>query len=196
MKPIFTDPLAWQQAELLMQPAFIRLIDNIRKQLDESSWKGTYQDVQLWPAGTTPDMQATVTQLQQQLEGASPEQAAEIEQTLSNMPAPYPGYRLCLQHQDQQVTVDLWDLCYQICFRNYQPVEMASPADIDTELRNLEIDTSLIDETGDVDWHRLDAKAQQIVEQVFNHLPANQAAEELPSVTSTPEQTRQAQPEK
>jgi len=32
----------------------------------------------------------------------------------------------------------------------------------------VQIDTSLIDETGDVDWQRLDAKAAELVEQVFN----------------------------
>jgi len=43
MSPKITDTVAWQQAELLMQPTFIRIIDNIRNQLDESAWKGTYE---------------------------------------------------------------------------------------------------------------------------------------------------------
>jgi len=48
-----TDTVAWQQAELLMQPTFIRIIDNIRNQLDESAWKGTYEDADLasWDDG-------------------------------------------------------------------------------------------------------------------------------------------------
>ena len=36
MYPKFKDTLAYEQANLLMQPAFIRVIDNIRKELDFS----------------------------------------------------------------------------------------------------------------------------------------------------------------
>jgi len=44
---------------------------------------------------------------------------AEVEQALPNCPPPHPGYQLTLQHQGlQQVRVDLWELCYQVCFRN------------------------------------------------------------------------------
>ncbi|MGE5656483.1 MAG: hypothetical protein ACM37W_07700 [Actinomycetota bacterium] len=46
MRPKITNMIAWQQAELLMQPAMIRVIDNIRKQLEQSAWTGTYQEVQ------------------------------------------------------------------------------------------------------------------------------------------------------
>jgi hypothetical protein len=132
MKPQFTDTLAWQQAELLMQPAYIRIIDQIRKQLEESSWKGTYQEVQ----------------------------------------TPYPGYQLCLQDKDISVNIDLWDLCFQVCFRNYSPSSITSPFSEESDKWKVEIDTSLIDDdTNDVDWNRLDAKARQLVEQVFASLP-------------------------
>ncbi len=125
MRPKIKDSVAWEQANLLMQPALIRIIDNIRKQLDESVWKGTYQDVQ----------------------------------------TPYPGYHLCLQNQDRQLTFDVWELCYQVCFNNYHQVHSVE------ESQEVEIDTSLIDETGDVDWNRLDAKAKQVVQEVFASLP-------------------------
>lgn len=83
------------------------------------------------------------------------------------MPTPQPVYQLCLQFQNQQVKFDLWELCYQVCFRNY-----SSSLD---QLANytVEIDTSLIDETGDVDWQRLDAKAGELVERMFASLPAS-----------------------
>lgn len=166
MPPKLTDAVAWQQAEMLMQPAFIRVIDNIRKHLDQSPWQGTYQDVLIWPAETTDETKAIVTQLLQQLEVASPEQAAEIKKALADLPVPHPGYHLCLQLQDQQVSVDLWELCYQICFRNY------TLSSADSESQKVEIDASLIeDDTGDVDWKRLDAKAQQLVDRVFSNLP-------------------------
>ena len=126
MKPKITNAIAWEQAELLMQPALIRLIDNIRKQLDESIWTGTYQEVHI----------------------------------------PFPGYQLCLEHKGEQRCVDLWELCYQICFTNYTLTHLES------ESIEVEIDTSLIDETGDVDWNRLDAKSRQIVDDMFSQLPS------------------------
>lgn len=164
MLPKITDTVAWQQAELLMQPTFIRVIDHIRAQLDESPWKGTYQDVLIWPDGTTDETKDIVAQLHQ-MKAASSEELVEIEQDLSHLPTPYPGYQLCLQRQGlQQVSVDLWELCYQICFRNYSPSGGAVNLAV-------EIDTSLIDETGDVDWQRLDSKAGELVKQVFANLP-------------------------
>lgn len=125
MRPKIKDPMAWQQAELLMQPAFIRLLDNIRKQLDESIWTGTYQEIQ----------------------------------------DPFPGYRLDLEHNGQKVSIDIWELCYQICFQNYRPTHTAQ------ESLEVEIDTTLIDqETGDVDWQKLEDKTRQIIEDLFARL--------------------------
>lgn len=130
MKPRIKNMLAWQQAELLMQPALIRLIDNLRKKLEESVWQGTYEEVQF----------------------------------------PIPGYLLCLQHQNHQIKVNMWELCYQICFSNYRQ------SHAEMESVEVDIDTSLIDETtGDVDWNRIDEKAKQVVEEVFASLPASEA---------------------
>ena len=165
MPPKITDKVAWQQAELLMQPAFIRVIDHIRKQLDESAWKGTYENVLIWPEGTTEEAKARVTGLVQELSGATPEKTAQIEQAIASLPIPQPGYHLYLQHGEQQFSFDLWELCYQICFRNY-----SSSLDESASLA-VKIDTSLIDETGDVDWQRLDSKAQHLVDQIFANLP-------------------------
>ncbi|MCC5635292.1 hypothetical protein LC593_05370 [Nostoc sp. CHAB 5844] len=160
MPPKITNPVAWQQAELLMQPAFIRVVDNIRKQLDASAWTGTYQDVLIWPPSTTDEMKALVTRLLQDMESAAPEQADEIRDTLARLPMPHPGYHLQLQRQEQQVTIDLWDLCYQVCFANYSPENEA-----------VDIDTSLIDEFGEVDWQSLENKTKDLVAQVFANLP-------------------------
>jgi hypothetical protein len=169
MTPRFADPIAWQQAELLMQPAFIRVIDNIRKQLEQSSWKGTYRDVQIWAEDVPPETKAQVLQLQQQLAEADPDSAAAIEQTLAHLPQPYPGYELWLEHQGQQIHVDLWQLCYAVCFDRYMP-------NMESGKEPIAIDASLIDETGDVDWQRLDDKAKQLVERIFTELPANSAS--------------------
>lgn len=166
MKPKFADIVAWEQAELLMQPVFIRLIDNLRKQLDQSNWGGTYTDVPLWAAEIPAGVREKVANLTAKLKTASPEQAAQIEQALAHLPAPSPGYQLHLRLHSQEVIVDLWDLCYQICFRNYNPQLVNADQEYPVE-----IDTSLIDETGEVDWDQLDTKTRQIVEEVFNNLP-------------------------
>ena len=67
---------------------------------------------------------------------------------------------MCLQRQEQQVNVDLWELCYQVCFLEYT----LSDDEVD-------IDTSLLDEAGDVEWNLLDKKAKKVVEAVFASLP-------------------------
>ncbi|MHC5718027.1 MAG: hypothetical protein ACYTX0_39510, partial [Nostoc sp.] len=69
------------------------------------------------------------------------------------------GYHLRLERQQQQASIDLWELCYQVCFLEYTPQEEAA-----------DIDTSLIDELGEVDWLRLDAKTKELVEQAFAKL--------------------------
>lgn len=125
MKPKFKDTLAWQQAEILMQPALIRVLDNIRKQLEDSSWEGTYEDVQ----------------------------------------TPFPGYLLCLKGGESEHQFNVWELCFEICFQNYSPTHAA------TESLDVEIDSSLIDEEGEVDWNRLDDKAKQLVQDIFANLP-------------------------
>lgn len=161
MPPKISDPVTWKQAEILMQPAFIRLVDNIRKELEISSWKGTYQDVTIWNPETTDETKTLVTQLIAELESATPEQSLKIGQNLADLPTPQPGYHLCLQRQGKEINIDMWELCYQVCFLDY-----SSKGD-----SNVAIDTSLIDDTGDVDWHHLDEKTKGIVEQVFAGLP-------------------------
>ncbi|WP_159783039.1 hypothetical protein [Sodalinema gerasimenkoae] len=124
MKPKFKSELAWQQAQLLMQPALIRVVDNIRKRLEQTSWKATYQETQV----------------------------------------PVPGYQLLLELGDRQKTLDIWELCYRVCFRDYIPTESPEQA------CEVDIDTSLIDE-GDVDWERLDEKARTVTHLVLADLP-------------------------
>jgi len=45
MLPRFKTLADWEQAELLMQPCLIRVIDNLRKELESSPYKGTYHEV-------------------------------------------------------------------------------------------------------------------------------------------------------
>jgi hypothetical protein len=166
MPPKFADSIAWQQAELLMQPAFIRVIDHIGKQLERSPWKGTYQDIQIWSEDVPITVQAQVRELQQQLVDATSAAAGKIEQMLADLPHPIPGYELRLEYQDQQISIELWDLCYQVCFDHYNPAASRLGD------QPVMIDTALIDATGDVDWQHLNQKAKQLVEQIFTDLPS------------------------
>lgn len=130
MKPTFKNTLAWQQAQVLMQPALLRVVDNIRKELESSNWKGTYKEVT----------------------------------------APIPGYHLCLSRADYQVEVDIWELCYKVCFEKYEPIRHIFSLEDETSYP-VDVDTRLLDEGGEVDWQLLESKAQQSVRKVFSTLP-------------------------
>ena len=125
MKPKINNMTSWRQAELLMQPAFIRILDWLQKKLVDSVWENSYQEVQ----------------------------------------TPIPGYRLNLEYQDQKVSIDIWELCYQVCFSNYRSTHTAE------QTVEVEIDTSLLNEKGDVNWDKLDEKALLMVENMMANLP-------------------------
>lgn len=178
--PKFQDMTVWRQAEALMQPAFIRLIANIGKQLEQSTWKGQYEDVLVWSEGIDDATKARVIQLRNELEQASngsselnTARIEEIESALATLPAPYPGYQLCLTQGTHQVCVDLWELCYRICFRDYD-VESGTSRNRgfgQPPSQSVEVDKTLFDETGEVDWDRLDDKTKGLVDQIFDNLP-------------------------
>jgi hypothetical protein len=46
MIPKFVDRLAYEQAELLLQPIYIRIVDSIRRQSETSEWTVSYEEVQ------------------------------------------------------------------------------------------------------------------------------------------------------
>ncbi|NEQ45939.1 MAG: hypothetical protein F6K00_21300 [Leptolyngbya sp. SIOISBB] len=156
----FETPQARQLADQLLQPALIRIIDNIRKQLETSDWQGTYQETQIWPEGTQESTLQRFKELQAQLSQATPEAADVIRLELTQLPQPFPGYELHLTKAEQACMVDVWHLCYCVCFQAYPVTD--GP---------VHIDESIIDqELNDVDWLVLDNKAKAIVEDVFNQL--------------------------
>ncbi len=130
MKPKFKNTEAWEQAQILMQPTFIRVLDNIRKKLEQSTWKESYEEVK----------------------------------------HPVPGYLLCLTHGEKVAKVDIWKLCFRVCFRDYNPPPTHVTGDANNQSYEVDIDTNLIDETGEVDWQLLETKAQQVVSDVFANL--------------------------
>jgi hypothetical protein len=122
MKPKFATELAWQQAELLMQPAYIRLVDQIRRQTEEN---------------------------------------ADIPVSYIEVTEPYPSNLLCLTKDNQDLRVDIWDLCFQVCFTNFEEI-CQHPE------QGAQIDEHLFDpDSTEVDWTKLDNKAQAAVAQVF-----------------------------
>lgn len=160
--PTFASTLDWQRADLLMQPTLIRVIDNIRKLLDVSEWQGTYHNKQLWPPTATTSEIAEVQDLQSQLASASPEDAEVIQQKLALLPQPYPGYELHLVQGDAFHVIDIWELCYRVCFHDYDPLMDG--------VCSVTIDTGLITEEGEVNWVKLDHKAKQLLGQIFSDL--------------------------
>ncbi|MEM1309943.1 MAG: hypothetical protein AAF892_06840 [Cyanobacteria bacterium P01_D01_bin.71] len=156
----FESPQARQLADQLMQPALIRVIDNIRKQLETSDWQGSYQETQIWPEGTPESTLQRFKELQGQLKGATPETADDIRTELMQLPQPFPGYELHLTKAEQTCVVDVWQLCYVVCFQEY-PVTNGP----------VTIDMTIIDqEANNVDWLVLDNKAKATVSSVFDQL--------------------------
>jgi hypothetical protein len=122
MKPKFATELAWQQAELLMQPAYIRLVDQIRRQTEENE---------------------------------------DIPVSYIEVTEPYPSNLLCLTKDNQELRVDIWELCFQVCFTNFEEI-CQHPEQV------AQIDEHLFDpDSTEVDWTKLDNKAQAAVAQVF-----------------------------
>lgn len=169
----FASVTAWEQANLLLQPALIRLVDNLRKRLEQTTdWQG--KDWPVWPDDTTEAQKQQVIELQQQLRQAKPEAALELEHTLAQLPTPHPGYLLTSKRTGQQVAIDLWQLQFQVCFRNYPSFDVLQPDALGETLhkhdQRVEVDTDLLDVDGEVDWDALDIKARQVVERIFMNL--------------------------
>lgn len=126
MKPQFASPEAWEQAERLMQPALIRMIDNLREFLETLDWQSRYQEVQ----------------------------------------DPIPGHQLLLEKGDHLYAVNIWDLCFQVCFTNYQPRPFIDNLPGNEEPLLVEIDLQLLQPNGEVDWAALDQKSLQCIQRL------------------------------
>lgn len=167
MTPTFATPLARAKVEQLMQPALIRVIDNIRKQLDDCQWQGKYEENLRWPAGTTEAQKQEYAALQKGLHGVPPEEHDRVAALIAKLPQPSPLYTLRLTKADRSdETIDIWGLCYRVCAQLG-----AQSGSADLALETLEADASLFDEAGEVDWRSLDDKTRSIVEDIFRSLP-------------------------
>jgi hypothetical protein len=167
------DTPPWQQAVTLMQPAFIRVMDHLRNTLERSDWAGQYETVHAWPEDITPDEQAEVLVLYDRLATVKNDAQIEaIEAQLQNFPQPIPVYLLHLTKGDRTKTMNLWELCYQICLVGYTPhIERTTFADL--PLEDVQPDHTLFDASGEVDWPGLDRKTAQVIQSAFESLDRN-----------------------
>lgn len=142
-------------AHHLMQPCLIRVIDNLRKATENLDWQSEYTQTQLWPEGTTEAQKQQVADLSAQLRQADAEDALQIEQALSQLPAPTLLYHLRLTQEERVATLDVWDLCFRLCFVDYDPKMPVT------------VDAGLVDAEGEIDWITLDEKAKILVAQAL-----------------------------
>ncbi len=161
--------LPWQQAVKLMQPAFIRVIDRLRTTLEQSEWAGQYETLQAWPSETTPAIQAEVLDLMDRIEAAADGDRPELEHRLEALPQPISVYLLHLSKAEQARTLNLWEICYQVCLADYVP-QLERPTFVDMPLEEISPDITLFDEAGEVDWPRLDLKTAHVVQAAFESL--------------------------
>ncbi|MCG9892668.1 MAG: hypothetical protein MH252_16545 [Thermosynechococcaceae cyanobacterium MS004] len=168
-----------QQAMQLMQPAFIRVIDHLRTTLAQSDWKGQYETFQTWPPETSPEVQAEVLYLLDELEAAAESDRPALEDQLAALPQPISVYLLHLTKGEPAKgepakgepahTLNLWELCYQICFLDYAP-QINRTTFAEVPLDTATADHTLLDEASEVDWTKLDLKAAAVVQEAFTAL--------------------------
>ncbi|AFY62174.1 hypothetical protein [Synechococcus sp. PCC 6312] len=137
----------WYLAAQLVQPALIRLVDQLRQQLTDTAWKSSYETVEVWPENPPGHQDPAETEPQ-------------ILYWLYLNPKDAPS-------ETQPIQINLWELCYQICFESYTPV-LDRPTIQDFQLGDVAVDRTLFDDDGEVDWNRLDTKAAEVVKTMLN----------------------------
>jgi hypothetical protein len=155
MLPTFATDRDHALASHLMQPCLIRIIDNLRKATENLDWQSEYTQAQHWPEGTTEAQKQQVAELAAQLDQADPDTAPDLEQALRQLPTPTPIYHLRLTQGDRVVTLDVWELCFRLCFVNYVPDQPVT------------VDAGLVEADGEIDWITLDEKAKTLITQAL-----------------------------
>ncbi|MEB3229232.1 MAG: hypothetical protein VKJ27_12715 [Synechocystis sp.] len=89
---------------------------------------------------------------------------------------PIPGHQLILENGDRLYRVNIWDLCFQICFANYNPRPFVDNLPDNQDELWVEIDQTLFNEEN-VDWTALDHKAQACIQTMIAALPPVNDAE-------------------
>ena len=158
-----------QKLALLLQPALIRLIDQLRLQLSTSTWQWKYETFEVWPSEVPQAQRNRYAQLQEQLDTAPEQDIEAIEAELAMMIFPIPVYQLDLWRDEAHQRVNMWELCYQICLCQYEPVfeaeSLTSPS-----LEQFPFDSKLLSEVAEIDWVYLDHRAEEVVSRLLETL--------------------------
>ncbi len=158
-----------QTLALLLQPALIRLIDQLRLQLTGSNWQWSYQTHEIWPENVPQFARDRYGQLQAQLDTVKDTEAEVLDAELATMVMPVPVYFLDLIQGDRQLRINMWELCYQICLQEYSPV-LASASLDSPALALYSLDPTLLESDETIDWSKLDQKAADVVSQMLEGL--------------------------
>jgi hypothetical protein len=118
VQPKFKNIQEYEKAQLLMQPIFIRVVDNIRKESELRNLVTSYEEIN----------------------------------------EPFLSYILSIKKGENIIKYNLWDLCFQVCFQDYQI----------NQIEPVKIDINLINDQGEVDWEMLENKTKKLIASVFN----------------------------
>jgi hypothetical protein len=165
----FAEGSGLQTALTLMQPTFIRVMDHLRRALEQSTWKGQYETTYAWPEGTTPEAKAEVLRLYDKIEVAPKSEKADLEDQLEALPQPIAIYLLHLEKGEERRLLNVWELCCQICLADYVP-QMESKDFVNVGLDDAGADQTLFDALSEVDWAKLDQKTARVIQGVFEAL--------------------------
>lgn len=131
--------------------------------------KPKFATVQAWEQADClmqPALIRTIDQLRLALENCAWHSSYE------EVTEPFPGHQLVLENGNNQMRVNIWDLCFQVCFANYQPQPFVDNLPGNEEDLRVEIDQQLFNAQGEVDWTALDQKAGHCVEKLLAALPS------------------------
>ncbi|NJN23499.1 MAG: hypothetical protein HC810_02680 [Acaryochloridaceae cyanobacterium RL_2_7] len=92
-----------QKLAMLMQPALIRLIDQLRQQLTAASLKWTYETTELWPNDVPQTLRQQYQEMTEALEIANDDDADKIYAVLETLPQPVPLYRLEIEQGNEKL---------------------------------------------------------------------------------------------
>ncbi|MEM9136246.1 MAG: hypothetical protein AAGB01_02690 [Cyanobacteria bacterium P01_F01_bin.42] len=158
---------------LLLQPALIRLIDQLRLQLKAAEWTWSYDTVEVWPDQVPETTRSRYEEMMRALDVASGDDAEAIQDVLDELPQPIPLYRLEITDQSSVPTINMWQLCYQICLKDYTP-QLQDMSLMAPDLNQNDIDSRLTDQDGEIDWDCLNQNAQLVVEKLIASIVAGE----------------------
>ena len=87
--------------------------------------------------------------------------------TYEEVQEPLPGHQLSLTHEDTSVTINIWDICFKVCFIDYQ----FSSNQLSQDSIMVEIDNNLFNEDKQINWQHLKTKTEKTIQTIINNFP-------------------------